>query len=120
LWATKRGGRRGRIADRVRTGRDHAARSKRSGRRRKTGRAAGNTRFVQRLASIGDRLPLFDAKYRLKLKKEMARSGYRSSHAVSVLLAVKFVVGFDLRRAHCHAGIPHSDDRPNTRRYEAQ
>jgi tight adherence protein C len=51
------------------------------------------TRLVQRLAKIGDRLPLFDAKYRLKLKNEMARSGYRSSAAVSVLLAVKFVVG---------------------------
>ena len=92
LWATKRGGRRGRIADRVRQAgiTQHAA----SVQTEEEDRQGGlHTRLVQRLANIGDRLPLFDAKYRLKLKKEMARSGYRSAQAVSVLLAVKFVVG---------------------------
>ena len=92
LWVTKRGGRRGRIADRVRQAgiTQHAA----SVQTEEEDRQGGlHTRLVQRLANIGDRLPLFDAKYRLKLKKEMARSGYRSAQAVSVLLAVKFVVG---------------------------
>ena len=92
LWVTKRGGRRGRIADRVRQAgiTQHAAGVQTE---EEDGPGGWNTRLVQRLANIGDRLPLFDAKYRLKLKKEMARSGYRSAQAVSVLLAVKFVIG---------------------------
>ena len=91
-WAAKRGGRRGRIADRARqvalTQRVTTVQIEDV-----EGPDDWRTRLVQRLAKIGDRLPLFDAKYRLKLRKEMARSGYRSSTAVSVLLAVKFVVG---------------------------
>jgi tight adherence protein C len=91
-WATKRGGRRGRIADRARqvalTQRAASVQMEEA-----EGSGGWRTQLVQRLGSIGDRLPLFDAKYRLKLKKEMARSGYRGSMAVSVLLAVKFVVG---------------------------
>jgi tight adherence protein C len=91
-WVTKRGGRRGRIADRAR----QAALTQRAASvqiEEPEGPSGWHTQLVQRLANIGDRLPLFDAKYRLKLRKEMARSGYRSSLAVSVLLAVKFVVG---------------------------
>lgn len=91
-WATKRGGRRGRIADRAR----QVALTQRAASlqiEEAEGQDGWRAQLVQRLGSIGDRLPLFDAKYRLKLKKEMARSGYRSSMAVSVLLAVKFVIG---------------------------
>lgn len=92
FWATKRGGRRGRIADRVRQAgiTQHAASVQTE---EEDGSGGLHTRLLQRLANIGDRLPLFDAKYRLKLKKEMARSGYRSAQAVSILLAVKFVIG---------------------------
>src|SRR4029079_18913065 len=50
-------------------------------------------RLLLRLAKIGDKIPLFDTKYRMKLKKEMVRSGYRSNLAVSILLAAKFCVG---------------------------
>ena len=91
-WATKRGGRRGRIADRAR---QVALTQRAASVQMEEAEGAGGwrTQLVQRLGSIGDRLPLFDAKYRLKLRKEMARSGYRGSMAVSVLLAVKFVVG---------------------------
>ena len=91
-WATKRGGRRGRIADRAR----QVALTQRAASlqiEEAEGQDGWRAQLVQRLGSIGDRLPLFDAKYRLKLKKEMARSGYRSSMAASVLLAVKFVIG---------------------------
>ncbi|MGX6998326.1 type II secretion system F family protein [Caballeronia sp. KNU42] len=91
-WATKRGGRRGRIADRAR---QVALTQRAAGVQIEEAEGQGGWReqLVRRLGSIGDRLPLFDAKYRLKLKKEMARSGYRSNMAVSVLLAVKFVIG---------------------------
>jgi tight adherence protein C len=50
-------------------------------------------RLSRRLATLGDRIPLFDAKYRAKLQKTMVSSGYRSNVAVSILLAVKFCVG---------------------------
>jgi tight adherence protein C len=91
-WASKHGGRRGRIAERAReaasnyreVGSDLADDGEPAGFRR---------RLLRRLAALGDKLPLFDAKYRAKLQREMARSGYRSNFAVSVLLAVKFCVG---------------------------
>ncbi|WP_158936484.1 type II secretion system F family protein [Burkholderia sp. S171] len=91
-WLTKRGGRRGRIADRAR---EVALTQRTESVLTEEAEEYGGWRaqLLQRLGNIGDRLPLFDAKYRLKLKKEMARSGYRSGRAVSVLLAVKFVVG---------------------------
>ncbi len=92
LWVTKRGGRRGRIADRAR----QVALTQRAAivqMEETDGPGGWRTRLVQRLARIGDRLPLFDTKYRLKLRKELARSGYRGNLAVSTLLAVKFVVG---------------------------
>jgi tight adherence protein C len=91
-WATKHGGRRGRIAERVRmaalthrTDRIDANETSDDGRFR--------TRLLRRLAKIGDKIPLFDAKYRRKLQKEMVRSGYRSNLSVSILLAAKFCVG---------------------------
>src|ERR1700710_880658 len=36
-------------------------------------------RLSRRLATLGDRIPLFDAKYRAKLQKTMVSSGYRSN-----------------------------------------
>ncbi|RKT25692.1 type II secretion system protein F (GspF) [Paraburkholderia sp. RAU2J] len=91
-WATKHGGSRGRIAERAR----QAALAQRAGSTESEELEEGSgfgQRFLHRLAVVGDRLPLFDAKYRLKLKKEMLQSGYRSNLAVSILLAVKFGVG---------------------------
>lgn len=91
-WATKHGGRRGRIAERVR----QAARTQRTGSDEFDEPGDDGSlrqRLTRRLTIIGDRLPLFDEKYRLKLQKEMLRSGYRSRSAVSVLLAIKFAVG---------------------------
>ena len=90
-WATKHGGRRGRIAERVREvasshqlAVDFEVDAPEDSLRR---------RFFRRLAAFGDKLPLFDAKHRAKLQKEMVRSGYRSNFAVSILLATKFCVG---------------------------
>ncbi|MFL9963024.1 type II secretion system F family protein [Paraburkholderia sediminicola] len=91
-WATKHGGRRGRIAERTR----QAALIRRADSvhtEEPENDSSFRQRLLRRLAILGDRLPLFDAKYRLKLQKEMLRSGYRSRAAVSILLAVKFAVG---------------------------
>ena len=91
-WATKHGGRRGRIAERAR----QAALTQRADSLAIEEVEKGGgfpQRLLRRLAIIGDRLPLFDTKYRLKLQKEMLQSGYRSRSAVSVLLAIKFAVG---------------------------
>ncbi|SAK66639.1 fimbriae-related membrane protein [Caballeronia catudaia] len=91
LWVTKHGGQRGRIAERTR----QAAVMHRNESTLPEEDEDESTvaRIAQRLARLGDRLPLFDAKYRAKLRKTMIRSGYRSQSAVSVLLAFKFVVG---------------------------
>ncbi|MDR5850735.1 type II secretion system F family protein [Caballeronia sp. LZ003] len=90
-WMTKHGGQRGRIAERARL----AALSHRTDVSDDIEEedVSLRKRLMHRLARIGDKLPLFDAKYRLKLKKEMIRSGYRSNHAVSILLAAKFCMG---------------------------
>jgi len=91
-WVTKHGGRRGRIAERVR----EAVISHQTGMsdfKDEGDEGTFGRRVLRRLAAFGDKLPLFDAKYRAKLHKEMVRSGYRSNYAVSVLLAVKFGVG---------------------------
>ncbi|MDR5762707.1 type II secretion system F family protein [Caballeronia sp. LZ035] len=90
-WATKHGGARGRIAERTR----QAAVVQRNERVavEEDNDDSRMARLAQRLARLGDRLPLFDAKYRAKLRTQMIRSGYRSQSAVSVLLAIKFVVG---------------------------
>jgi tight adherence protein C len=91
-WATKRGGKRGRIAERV----------GQAGLSLRLDSASNNaddddsrlrTHLLRRLAMLGDRLPLFDAKYRETLKRDMVRGGYRGKLAVSVVLAVKFLVG---------------------------
>ena len=90
-WATKHGGTRGRIAERTRQAavvqRNETALAE------EDDDEGSMARFTHRLARLGDRLPLFDAKYRAKLRTQMVRSGYRSQSAVSVLLAIKFVVG---------------------------
>jgi tight adherence protein C len=91
-WAHKHGGKRGRIAERTRL----AAASHRAEASTMVDEAETTTfgeRVLRRMARIGDKIPFFDAKYRLKLQKEMVRSGYRSSSAVSILLAVKFFCG---------------------------
>lgn len=92
VWMAKHGGTRGKIAERLRTTAWNM--------RRDTGSAetdphdaSSTRRLLRRLAAIGDRLPIFDAKYRMKLQQEMIRSGFRSPHATSLLLAVKFFVG---------------------------
>jgi tight adherence protein C len=91
-WATKHGGRRGRIAERAReAGQSHRADLADS--EEEAEQIGVKRRLSLRLAALGDKIPLFDAKYRLKLRKEMIRSGYRSNMAVSILLAVKFCVG---------------------------
>ncbi|MGI4858656.1 MAG: type II secretion system F family protein [Janthinobacterium lividum] len=50
-------------------------------------------RLLRQLARLGGGLPLFDAAHRMKLQREMIRSGYRGDAAVSILLAIKFCVG---------------------------
>jgi len=97
-WFTKSGGYRGRIAERAREAATmQRAASIQTAEDEDTGNSRG--RFLLKLAAIGDRLPLFDAKYRLKLTREMARGGYRDPRSVSILLAVKFVAGL------CAAGF---------------
>ncbi|MGF6902256.1 type II secretion system F family protein [Paraburkholderia sp. GAS348] len=91
-WAVKRGGRRGRIAERAR----EAAFSQRldsapvdvdgdDPRLR--------AQLMRRLATLGNKLPLFDAKYRAELGRQMVRGGHRGKLAVPVLVAVKFLFG---------------------------
>lgn len=91
-WLTKRGGKRGRIAERVRA----AATAQRSD--AMMADAADEdidlrTRILRRLAKIGDHIPLFDAKHRQTLQQELVRGGYRSNSAVSIMIAAKFSTG---------------------------
>jgi tight adherence protein C len=91
-WLAKRGGYRGQISERVRL----AARSNRISEQSEVEEIADvrmRSRMFRKLAKFGDRLPLFDAAYREKLRQQMRRGGFRSDSAVSALLAIKFVVG---------------------------
>lgn len=91
-WAAKRGGRRGKIVERAR----QAVRSLRlesSSADVERGESGLRANLVRRLATLGDRVPLFDAQYRETLGKKMVRSGYRGKRAVPVLIAVKFLFG---------------------------
>lgn len=90
-WATKHGGQRGRIAERTRQA--AVVQRNESAVTEEDDGEGLMAHLTHRLARLGDRLPLFDAKYRAKLRKQMIRSGYRSQSAVSVLLAIKFVIG---------------------------
>lgn len=91
-WMAKHGGVRGRIAARAReaglSGHADATLAE-----DEVEKGDLRSRMLRRLATLGDRIPLFDSKHRAKLHLEMVRSGYRSSLAVSILLAVKFCVG---------------------------
>ena len=91
-WLTKRGGKRGRIAERAR----QAAMAHHLGMsviEEDEDESDFRTRLLRRLAKVGDLIPLFDAKHRQKLQQELVRAGYRSSVAVSILIAAKFAVG---------------------------
>jgi tight adherence protein C len=91
-WATKTGSVRGKIAERVQA-MALTQRVERESDEDELAPIGMRTRLFRRLAKFGDRLPLFDAAHREKLRLEMRRSGYRNQSAVSVLLAVKFIVG---------------------------
>ncbi|TCF97426.1 fimbrial protein [Paraburkholderia strydomiana] len=92
MWMAKHGGTRGKIAERLRAS---ASSSRRNGEAEGTdaGATGSARRLLHRLAAIGDRLPIFDLKYRMNLQREMIRSGFRGARATSILLAVKFIVG---------------------------
>jgi tight adherence protein C len=91
-WASKRGGKRGKIAERARQA-GLSLRPDSTSVDVDDDDSRLRTRLLRRLAMLGDRLPLFGAKYSEKLKIEMVRGGYRGKFAVSALLAVKFLVG---------------------------
>jgi tight adherence protein C len=91
-WMTKLGGVRGRIAARAREA-GLSCRADATLVEDEVEERGFRSRMVRRLAILGDKIPLFDAKHRAKLHLEMVRSGYRSNVAVSILLAVKFCVG---------------------------
>jgi tight adherence protein C len=90
-WMHKHGGTRGRIAERVLAA--GATQRNESLADEADDDVGFAKRLMRKLARIGDKIPLFDAKYRMKLQTEMVRSGYRSNTAVSILLAVKFCCG---------------------------
>lgn len=50
-------------------------------------------RSMARMAAVGDRIPLFDAKHRMKLRIDLTRAGFRSRNAVSVLVGIKTCSG---------------------------
>ncbi|MGN6651682.1 type II secretion system F family protein [Trinickia sp.] len=91
-WAAKRGGKRGRIAERLRAA-AISLRPDSSIAHEDNGDAGVRAHLMQRLATLGDRLPLFDAKYRAELGRQMMRGGYRGKRAVPILIAVKFLSG---------------------------
>lgn len=92
MWMIQHGGKRGRIAERLRSvavQTDVQAADAAS----VTSDAVSRKKWLRRLAAIGDRLPLFDARYRMNMQKELVRSGYRSRKAIQVFLAIKFFFG---------------------------
>ena len=91
-WAAKRGGLRGKIAERAMAAAT-AYRADRAVEDNEVQDLGFRKRTLKRLATLGDKLPIFDAAHREKLRQEMRRGGYRSQSAVSVLLAIKFIVG---------------------------
>jgi len=95
LWWTLRfGGYRGKIAERARAV-AHARPTADVAPLDATGdgRTGLAARALARVAALGDRLPLFDAGHRLKLRAGLQRAGFRSRSAVSVLVGVKFIAG---------------------------
>jgi tight adherence protein C len=92
LWASKTGSVRGRIAERVQA-MAITQRVDRGSDENEVTEGGIRARLLKRLTKFGDKLPLFDAAHREKLRLEMRRGGYRSQSAVSILLAIKFIVG---------------------------
>lgn len=93
-WGIRFGGHRGRIAQRVR----EAAHAHTVADLAPSDDAAGErpgfaSRVLARVAALGDRLPLFDAGHRLKLRVALLRAGFHSRSAVSVLVGAKFITG---------------------------
>ncbi|CAN7631578.1 type II secretion system F family protein [Trinickia sp. LjRoot230] len=91
-WAAKRGGRRGRIVERARKA-ALSLRSESSPGDVDSEEPGLRAKLVRRLATLGDRLPLFDEAYREALGKQMVRGGYRGKLAVPALIAIKFLFG---------------------------
>lgn len=91
-WVFKVGSLRGRIAARVRSTSVNSQ-AQEDALSEEEDEPSFGARLLRRLIVLGDKLPLFDAAYRMKLHKELVRGGYRSRYAVSVLIAVKFCVG---------------------------
>jgi tight adherence protein C len=91
MWIVKHGGARGKIADRLRLSTSTSRQD--NGAVNDDNNENSTSWFLRRLTAIGERLPLFDVKYRMKLQQEMLRGGFRSANATSILLAVKFFVG---------------------------
>jgi tight adherence protein C len=91
-WAIRFGGVRGRIAQRTRE-----AASARTIVQQNTPdddvEPGVWARLVVRIALFGDRIPLFDAKQRMKLRVDLTRAGFRGRNAVSVLVGIKTVFG---------------------------
>lgn len=95
-WAIRFGGVRGRIAQRTReaaTLRSAAQQSELLVDDDEEGPTFWH-RVAARIAVIGDRIPLFDAKHRLKLRTDLIHAGFRTRNAVSVLVGIKVCAGF--------------------------
>ncbi|WP_345814958.1 type II secretion system F family protein [Paraburkholderia sp. PREW-6R] len=50
-------------------------------------------RLLRRIADLGERLPLLDAKRRAALTRTLVRAGFRSRRATALLVATKFFAG---------------------------
>ncbi|MCY0389483.1 type II secretion system F family protein [Robbsia sp. Bb-Pol-6] len=91
-WMTKHGSRSRRIAMRLQEATvDMRVEGTASG--SATATPGPRQRLLAYMARLGENIPLFDAAYRIKLQREMVRSGYRGNTAVSLLLAVKLCFG---------------------------
>ncbi len=91
-WATRFGGHRGRIVERVRE--CAYSRAAETSALDTDDKAPGFlSRVASRMATLGERVPFFDAKFRLRLERDMRRAGFRNRRAASALLGVKFCFG---------------------------
>ncbi|CAN7490694.1 type II secretion system F family protein [Trinickia sp. LjRoot230] len=92
LWLVLRGtGARARIAQRVRQGVARAANEP-------AGAISAPVknmpqRFVRRIATLGEHMPIIDAGERAKLAMRLARAGFRERRAVAVVAGLKVVIG---------------------------
>ncbi|MEK6347507.1 MAG: type II secretion system F family protein [Burkholderia sp.] len=91
-WAIKYGSHRGKIAERVRDAvQIRAARTTVEDEESPTVRA--RDRVTNFLASLGDRVPFFDAKLRAQIEADLLNAGYRSGNGTAVMLGIKFSFG---------------------------